>query len=73
MLSAVCTSTAASRKCRGSQLENSAIAGATRAVLESCARAKMLVRLHEELLVLCQGYDVGGGQAERRDQPSGLS
>ena len=34
----------------------SAMAGATRAVLEAGAPPKMVVRLHEELLVLCQGY-----------------
>jgi AcrR family transcriptional regulator len=34
----------------------SAMAGATRAVLEAGAPAKMVVRLREELLVLCQGY-----------------
>ena len=34
----------------------SAMAGATRAVLEARAPAKMVVRLREELLVLCQGY-----------------
>jgi AcrR family transcriptional regulator len=34
----------------------SAMAGATRAVLEVGAPAKMVVRLREELLVLCQGY-----------------
>jgi len=34
----------------------SAIAGATRAVLEAGAPAKMVVRLRDELLVLCQGY-----------------
>ena len=34
----------------------SAMAGATRAVLEAGASAKMVVRLREELLVLCQGY-----------------
>jgi len=50
-------STVASRKCRLSQLENSAIAGATRAVLESGARGKMVVRLHDELLMLCQGHE----------------
>jgi hypothetical protein len=30
--------------------------GATRAVLEAGAPAKMVVRLREELLALCQGY-----------------
>jgi AcrR family transcriptional regulator len=42
----------------------SAMAGATRAVLEAGAPAKMVVRLREELLVLCQGYaakSVGSG------------
>jgi len=34
----------------------SAMSGATRAVLEAGAPAKMVVRLREELLVLCQGY-----------------
>ena len=34
----------------------SAMAGATRAVLEAGAPAKMVARLREELLVLCQGY-----------------
>jgi AcrR family transcriptional regulator len=34
----------------------STMAGATRAVLEAGAPAKMVVRLREELLVLCQGY-----------------
>ena len=34
----------------------SAMAGATRAVLEAGARAKMVLRLREELVVLCQGY-----------------
>ena len=34
----------------------SAMAGATRAVLEAGAPANMVVRLREELLVLCQGY-----------------
>jgi AcrR family transcriptional regulator len=34
----------------------SAMAGATRAVLEAGAPAKMVIRLREELLVLCQGY-----------------
>jgi hypothetical protein len=34
----------------------SAMAGATRAVLEAGAPVKMVVRLREELLVLCQGY-----------------
>jgi hypothetical protein len=34
----------------------SAMAGATRAVLEAGAPPKMVVRLREELLVLCQGY-----------------
>ncbi len=34
----------------------SAMAGATRAVLEAGAPAKMVVRLREELLVICQGY-----------------
>jgi AcrR family transcriptional regulator len=34
----------------------SAMAGATRAVLEVGAPAKMVVRLREELLVLCQAY-----------------
>ena len=34
----------------------SAMAGATRAVLEAGAPAKMVVRLREELLELCQGY-----------------
>jgi AcrR family transcriptional regulator len=34
----------------------SAMAGATRAVLQAGAPAKMVVRLREELLVLCQGY-----------------
>jgi tetracycline repressor-like protein len=34
----------------------SAMAGATRAVLEAGAPPKMVIRLHEELLVLCQGY-----------------
>jgi hypothetical protein len=34
----------------------SAMAGATRAVLEAGAPATMVVRLREELLVLCQGY-----------------
>jgi hypothetical protein len=34
----------------------SAMAGATRAVLEAGASAKMVVRLREELLVLWQGY-----------------
>ena len=34
----------------------SAIAGATRAVLEAGAPEKMVVRLREELLVLCQRY-----------------
>jgi AcrR family transcriptional regulator len=34
----------------------SAMAGATRAVLEAGAPAKMVVRLREELLVLCRGY-----------------
>ena len=33
----------------------SALSGATRAVLESGAPAKVVVRLREELLVLCQG------------------
>jgi AcrR family transcriptional regulator len=33
-----------------------AMSGATRAVLEAGAPAKMVVRLREELLVLCQGY-----------------
>ena len=62
-------STAASRKCRGSQLGNSAIAGATRAVLESGARAKMVVRLHEELLMLCQGYEVGSAKLNVETSP----
>jgi hypothetical protein len=62
-------STAASRKCRGSQLEKSAIAGATRAVLESGARAKMVVRLHEELLVLCMGYEVGAAKLNVETSP----
>jgi len=35
---------------------HSAMAGATRAVLEAGAPAKMVVRLREELLVICQGY-----------------
>jgi AcrR family transcriptional regulator len=34
----------------------SAMAGATRAVLEAGAPAKMVVRLREELLVICQAY-----------------
>jgi AcrR family transcriptional regulator len=34
----------------------SAMAGATRAVLEAGAPTKMVVRLRKELLVLCQGY-----------------
>jgi hypothetical protein len=34
----------------------SAMAGATRAVLEAGASAKMVVRLREELPALCQGY-----------------
>jgi hypothetical protein len=34
----------------------SAMAGATRAVLEAGAPAKMVVRLWEELVVLCQEY-----------------
>jgi AcrR family transcriptional regulator len=34
----------------------SAMAGATRAVLEASAPAKMVVRLREELVVLCQAY-----------------
>jgi hypothetical protein len=34
----------------------SAIAGATRSVLEAGASEKMVVRLREELLVLCQAY-----------------
>jgi hypothetical protein len=34
----------------------SAMAGATRAVLEAGAPAQMVVRLREELPVLCQGY-----------------
>jgi AcrR family transcriptional regulator len=34
----------------------SAMAGATRAVLEAGASAKMVSRLREELLLLCQGY-----------------
>ena len=34
----------------------SAMAGPTRAVLDAGAPAKMVVRLREELLVLCQGY-----------------
>jgi AcrR family transcriptional regulator len=34
----------------------SAMAGATRAVLEAGAPPKMVVRLHKELLVLCQRY-----------------
>jgi hypothetical protein len=34
----------------------SAMAGATRAVLEAGAPAKMVARLREELLVLCQAY-----------------
>jgi Tetracyclin repressor-like, C-terminal domain len=34
----------------------SAMTGATRAVLEAGAPAKMVVRLREELLVLCQAY-----------------
>ncbi len=34
----------------------SAMAGATRAVLEAGATAKMVVRLRAELLLLCQGY-----------------
>jgi hypothetical protein len=34
----------------------SAMAGATRAVLEAGAPPKMVIRLHNELLVLCQGY-----------------
>jgi hypothetical protein len=34
----------------------SAMAGPTRAVLEAGAPAKMVVRLREELLVLCQEY-----------------
>lgn len=34
----------------------SAMAGATRAVLEAGAPAKMVARLREELLLLCQGY-----------------
>jgi hypothetical protein len=57
---------AASRKCRGSHLENSAIAGATRAVW---ARAKMVVRLHEELLMLCQGYEVGSAKLNVETSP----
>jgi hypothetical protein len=35
---------------------HSAMAGARRAVLEAGAPPKMVVRLREELLVLCQGY-----------------
>ena len=34
----------------------SVMAGATRAVLEAGAPTKMVVRLREELLMLCQGY-----------------
>jgi hypothetical protein len=34
----------------------SAMAGSTRAVLEAGAPAKMVVRLREELLVLCRGH-----------------
>jgi AcrR family transcriptional regulator len=37
-------------------MEFSAMAGPTRAVLDAGAPAKMVVRLREELLVLCQGY-----------------
>jgi hypothetical protein len=35
---------------------DSAMAGTTRAVLEAGAPAKMVVRLREELLGVCQGY-----------------
>ena len=34
----------------------------TRAVLESGAREKTVVRLHDELLGLCQGYEVGAAK-----------
>jgi len=34
----------------------SAMAGATRAVLEAGRPAKMVVQFREELLVLCSGY-----------------
>src|SRR5580700_3911800 len=64
-----CLSTAASRKCRGSQLENSAIARSTCAGLESGARAKMAVWLYGELLVLCQGYEVGAARLNVETSP----
>jgi len=41
----------------------SAMAGATRAVLEAGAPAKMVVRLREELVVLCQGYAAKSGRS----------
>ena len=43
----------------------SAMAGATRAVLEAGAPARMVVRLREELLVLCQGYAATSGPVKR--------
>jgi hypothetical protein len=62
-------STAASRKCRGSQLENSAIARATRAGLESGPQATVGVSLYGELLVLCQGYEVGAARLNVETSP----
>jgi len=50
-------------------LENSAIAGATRAVFGVWARGKMVVRLHEELLMLCQGYEVGSAKLSVETSP----
>ena len=60
---------AASRKCRGSHLENSAIAEGDTRRLGVWARAKMVVRLHEELLMLCQGYEVGSAKLNVETSP----
>jgi AcrR family transcriptional regulator len=50
----------------------SAMAGATRAVLEAGAPAKMVLRLREELLVLCQGYAAKSVRLSKQTPHKGL-
>ena len=40
-------------------------------MLESGARAKMVVRLHEELLVVCQAHEVGAAKPNFETSPIG--
>ena len=50
----------------------SALAGATRAMLEARAPKRLVVRLREELLVLCQGYAAKSVRLSKQTPHKGL-